>query len=493
MNTTSSAGSHTAFAIKAKIESNDASGARALLKSAFVASPRDPELIALAQRVPNLYAADFYDEQHAGSLASARRILSILRQHCAFARVCDFGAGLGTWLRAAHELGATQLAGFEGPWALDHPERFPEAAYFPVDLNEPIEVTEPFDLAISVEVAEHLLPERSESFVRDLCRASGVVLFGAALPRQPGDGHINCRPHAFWIEQFRRNGYACLDAFRPLVWTDPAVEPWYAQNCFLFVADERRHEFPALREATLFDVYHPLLVNGFVLSDHRAGALDPAPAARTPRATPTSSVSSSRTDVRPETAPRGSAAEAAPMRADAANHWCRIVMNQATQHAIAALPVERLDVLEISGSAWRHHAFRSYTSVGYPDFDICRDVLAQPFDLIIAEQVFEHLRHPARAAANVLRMLRPGGRFLVTTPFLIRFHPEPLDLWRWTADGLRAFLEDCGFVDVETRSWGNRDCVIANLSEWAAYRHGDDLSNDPRFPVVVWGIARRGA
>lgn len=493
MNSSSLTSPDICLAIASRIDDNDICGARALLKSALVASPRDPDLISLAQRVPNLYATDFYDEQHTGSLASARRILSIAREHFEFARVCDFGAGLGTWLRAAYELGATQLAGFEGPWALNHPQRFETAAYFAVDLNELIEVTEPFDLAVSVEVAEHLLPQRSESFVRDLCRASDIVLFGAALPRQPGDGHINCRPHAFWIERFRRNGYVCLDAFRPHVWTDPAVEPWYAQNCFLFVAHARRHEFAALREATLVDVYHPLLVNGFVQNDHRVGLLDPVPAASAPQTPRESPEACSRAEaVQPPALPGAARVTTSPPP-NANSHWCRIVMNQAIHDAVAALPAERFDVLEISGTAWRHHAFRSYTSVGFPDFDVCRDILPQSFDLIVAEQVFEHLRHPDRAAANVLRMLRPGGHFLITTPFMIRYHPEPLDLWRWTAEGLRALLEDCGFVDVETHSWGNRDCVVANLSEWAAYRPGDDLSNDPRFPVVVWGVARRGA
>lgn len=491
MNTTSLAIQDTTRAIAGQIADTALNSARAALKSALAARPRDPMLIALAQRATNLYAADFYDEQHAGSLISARRILSILWKHHPCTRVCDFGAGLGTWLRTAHELGASQLAGFEGPWALEHPHRFHEAAYFAVDLNEDVNLTEPFDLAISVEVAEHLLPERSESFVRDLCRASDVVLFGAALPRQPGDGHINCRPHSFWIEEFRRNGYVCLDAFRPHVWTDPAVEPWYAQNCYLFVAHARRYAFAELHEASLVDVYHPLLVNGFVLGDHRAGTLDPGPAADARRAPRPASDPSLLPHPDPQPAVCRPTVAATPMQQEAEAHWCRIMMNQTVQAVVSAAPLEQSHVLEISGTAWQHCPFGSYTSVRYPGFDLCNDVLPQAFDLVIAEQVFEHLRHPARAAANVLQMLKPGGSLLITTPFLIRYHPEPLDLWRWTADGLRAFLEDCGFVDVQTQSWGNRDCVIANLSEWAAYRPGHDLSDDPRFPVVVWGLARR--
>lgn len=262
--------------ILAASESGDMTKARALLKTALAAHPRAPDLVALTRSIPNIYATDFYDEQQAGSVASARRILSILRERYDFDTVCDFGTGIGTWLKAAHELGKVALAGFDGPWAMQHPERFTEAAFFPVDLNDEIVVTDRFDLVISVEVAEHLDPARGPGFVRDLCRAGDVVLFGAALPRQPGDGHINCRPHSYWVDLFRQQGYVCLDLFRPRVWHDPAVEPWYAQNCFLFVNAAKRERFGDAPVAALFDVYHPLLVSGLVQQDHRNGRIDPA-------------------------------------------------------------------------------------------------------------------------------------------------------------------------------------------------------------------------
>ncbi len=262
--------------ILAASESGDMTQARALLKTALAAHPRAPDLVALTRSIPNIYATDFYDEQQAGSVASARRILSILRERYDFDTVCDFGTGIGTWLKAAHELGKVALAGFDGPWAMQHPARFTDAAFFPVDLNDEITVTDRFDLVISVEVAEHLDPTRGPGFVRDLCRAGDVVLFGAALPRQPGDGHVNCRPHAYWVDLFRQQGYICLDLFRPRVWHDPAVEPWYAQNCFLFVNSAQRERFGDAPVAALFNVYHPLLVSGLVQQDHRNGRIDPA-------------------------------------------------------------------------------------------------------------------------------------------------------------------------------------------------------------------------
>lgn len=175
-------------------------------------------------------------------------------------------------------------------------------------------------------------------------------------------------------------------------------------------------------------------------------------------------------------------------------HWCRHVMNEHTQSVVNALRPERISTLEISGSHWHDFGFRDYASVEYPGFDICESVLPDRYDLIVAEQVFEHISHPAKAAANVLQMLRNGGQFLVTTPFLIRYHPAPLDLWRWTAAGLKCFLEEAGFADVRTFSWGNKPCVVANLDSWVIYDpSAHSLENDPDYPIVVWGFGRRGA
>ena len=92
-------------------------------------------------------------------------------------------------------------------------------------------------------------------------------------------------------------------------------------------------------------------------------------------------------------------------------------------------------------------------------------------------------------------MLRAGGTFLITTPFLIKFHPVPRDFWRWTEDGLRLLLERGGFARdaIRTHGWGNRACVRAQLArpdEWPRRGFGS-LRNEPDFPVVVWAFARQ--
>ncbi|MDR3494225.1 MAG: methyltransferase domain-containing protein [Ancalomicrobiaceae bacterium] len=175
--------------------------------------------------------------------------------------------------------------------------------------------------------------------------------------------------------------------------------------------------------------------------------------------------------------------------------WVRTVMYEKSFQFISELGPERLDVMEVSGGIqWRRaFRFKSYESTDYPAFDICAQTLPRQFDLIIADQVFEHLEWPYRAGRNVWAMLRPGGYFIISTPFLIRVHAAPIDCSRWTADGLGYLLQECGFAagDIRTDSWGNRNCLKANLTRWRKRGFFGSLKNEPNYPVMVWAFARK--
>lgn len=176
-------------------------------------------------------------------------------------------------------------------------------------------------------------------------------------------------------------------------------------------------------------------------------------------------------------------------------HWTRIVMNRETTALVENLQPQELKVLEISGSQWGHcFRFKDYKHIHYPELDICESRLDESFDLIIAEQVFEHLRWPYRAGKHIHEMLNPEGHFLLTTPFLLRVHLSPTDCSRWTESGIKYLLAECGFnLDkIRTGSWGNRACVRGNFDRWKKFHpllH--TLRNEPDFPVSVWALAQK--
>lgn len=175
-------------------------------------------------------------------------------------------------------------------------------------------------------------------------------------------------------------------------------------------------------------------------------------------------------------------------------HWCRVVMDQETEKLVKGLRFQKMEALEISGDKWNSFGFKSYENVQYPEFDVCAAKLNQQFDIVIAEQVFEHLLWPYRAGRNVFDMVKPGGYFLITTPFLIRIHPHPIDCSRWSETGMKYFLAECGFnlESIVTGSWGNIECTVSNFNRWTVYdKNLHTLENDPLLPLVVWALAKK--
>ena len=177
-------------------------------------------------------------------------------------------------------------------------------------------------------------------------------------------------------------------------------------------------------------------------------------------------------------------------------HITRTVAYREVDALLDALGREQLHALEIAaGWKGRQRRWASFAEMNWPDHDICTDVLDRQFDVIIADNVWEHLLHPWKAAGHVLQMLKPGGLFINITPFMIRQHLVPTDCTRWTELGMKHFLADVGFdeASIETGSWGNAAAVKANLHRWARTGWRRRLPNQPAFPVTVWAFYRKPA
>lgn len=182
------------------------------------------------------YDAGFYEDQVDGSARAAAVVLPLVFRVFTPARVLDVGCGQGAWLAAAEALGSRELTGLDGDWVDRARLRSARIAFHATDLAAPIPARGRHDLCISVEVAEHLPPARAEGFVADLCAASDVVLFSAAVPMQGGTEHVNEERASRWAARFAARGYDCFDLVRGAVWDDARVEWWYRQNLFVYAA-----------------------------------------------------------------------------------------------------------------------------------------------------------------------------------------------------------------------------------------------------------------
>ena len=172
-------------------------------------------------------------------------------------------------------------------------------------------------------------------------------------------------------------------------------------------------------------------------------------------------------------------------------------MNDSINAYLDALGTDRLRGAEVSGDTHASRGWREYESLTYPDFDLLDEIEAPGrFDVVICEQVLEHVPDPCEAARHLMELCVPGGRVLVSTPFLIRVHELQLlydmkDYWRFTPRGLRTLLERAGLEVERVESWGNRDCVAGNFDSWSSFRWWHSLRNEPDLPVQVWAFARR--
>lgn len=82
---------------------------------------------------------------------------------------------------------------------------------------------------------------------------------------------------------------------------------------------------------------------------------------------------------------------------------------------------------------------------------------------IVCTEVLEHVLWPERVIAECARLLRPGGRLILSTPFLVRIHADPGDYQRFTASKLTHLLREAG-LNVETvRKQGLYFTVLAEM------------------------------
>lgn len=211
----------------------------------------------------HIYNKEFYEDQQGGSYLSAKEVLPIIFNLVHPKSVVDVGCGVGTWLSVCQELGIDDVLGLDGPYVSEEMLKIPTIKFKKADLSKPVDISRKFDLAMSLEVAEHLHESSAKKFIESLIELSDFVLFSAAIPLQGGHNHINEQWQSYWAEKFFENGYIVIDCVRPLVWGRDSVEWWYAQNAMLFVKKEILDERKDLEKLAVdsrelqLDLVHP--------------------------------------------------------------------------------------------------------------------------------------------------------------------------------------------------------------------------------------------
>ena len=203
------------------------------------------------------YSHAFYTDRHQKTLCAAETILSLLLERIPIVNsAVDVGCGVGTWLSVLVQRGTKDVLGLDGSWVDRNLLVVDELSFREADLTLQLDVERRFDLAISLEVAEHLPAQGAEAFVASLIALSDFVLFSAGIPFQGGKSHVNEQWPDYWAALFNTHDYVTLDFIRGQIWTDRGIPTWYKQNILFFV---KRNRLGEVRIA-LGELCGPLLI-----------------------------------------------------------------------------------------------------------------------------------------------------------------------------------------------------------------------------------------
>ncbi len=136
---------------------------------------------------------------------SARVIVDVLHDNFRPGRLVDLGCGCGVYSHFFKEKGVEVVC-------IDAVQP-PEMHAFPVEIVQQ-DMTVPFendwgdfDLALCLDVGEHIPEDLCEQFLENITRFSDRLIMSCAPPGQGGHHHVNEQPKRYWIERLKRHGF----------------------------------------------------------------------------------------------------------------------------------------------------------------------------------------------------------------------------------------------------------------------------------------------
>lgn len=184
------------------------------------------------------YNDAFFDYITIGSMRSAAIVVPVMLQHYPACSILDVGCGRGAWLAEWDRAGVKDYLGLDGNYVDRKKLLISRERFRSQELTMSFDLARKFDLAICLEVGEHIVPEATETFIDNICRHADAVLFSAAVPGQGGTGHVNEQNCEFWRGRFAARGYRLFDFVREAIHAHDMVEPWYRFNSMYFARGE---------------------------------------------------------------------------------------------------------------------------------------------------------------------------------------------------------------------------------------------------------------
>jgi 2-polyprenyl-3-methyl-5-hydroxy-6-metoxy-1,4-benzoquinol methylase len=182
--------------------------------------------------ITNQLTAKYVHTKELHNDQSPKEIVPLLMSFFSPQSVIDIGCGTGTFLKEFKKNGVKNVIGYDGTWVNQSllNENLDESEFTTCNLEEPLSFDKKFDLAVCLEVAEHLAEKSADMLISNLTEASDVIVFSAAIPGQGGQNHVNEQWLEYWQVKFEAKGYVIDDVIKPLIWNNDNIDYWYKQN-----------------------------------------------------------------------------------------------------------------------------------------------------------------------------------------------------------------------------------------------------------------------
>lgn len=145
-----------------------------------------------------------------------------------------------------------------------------------------------------------------------------------------------------------------------------------------------------------------------------------------------------------------------PPRWDRIHALSRAILDESSCHGGTMLEIGgRLNPRNKDFPQFTYHALDlqdapgAQVEVAVGDITDCPHIPDESYDFIFSLDVFEHIDKPWLAAQEIQRLLKPGGVTVHSTLFSWRYHPCPIDYWRYTPEGLRSLFGELECLHAE--------------------------------------------
>ena len=183
-----------------------------------------------------IYDDKFFDKNLEWNKPIAAKLVNVLIDYFSPSSVVDLGCGNAEFLNEFYKKGI-KIQGYEGSRCAIGKALIDKKYIQLFDLKNKIFSPHKFDLAICLEVAEHIEKKFSKRLMENLTSLSDTVVFTAASPDQGGHFHINEQSRGFWIGLFKERSYNLDNDTTEKIKQEMKEEGilwWYCDNIMIF-------------------------------------------------------------------------------------------------------------------------------------------------------------------------------------------------------------------------------------------------------------------